>query len=657
MKIEDVFGDYQNGNFNTNTNTNINQNKKTKLEDTLGYKSVNNGNDNYNPYAKGKKNGSSKTGVLVVFLIIAVMIVLIALYLTTDFLKTPKQLLAKYTLNLVMTLDSLTPLSAEIMETVPSATEVNGDVNIRIEGTMGEEDQAIDGKVVAKTITDAGDSEIVFSTKILDQDMDLSLIKSGNVYAIGSSNLVLPDAFMGKHYVGIRNEDLKSFAKQLLPGSQMVNYFPDQLDFSGLENIFTEEEVNEIKGRYSEIVLSKISEDSLTIEKKVPVTVDGQEIIAKKLYLKINYSVLQDILIESLETLKTDTLLLESYKRVIDIEIDKTKITSAIDTIKESINKESKELANASFVFAMYAADNKTVAVEFAFMKDDTTKLANMKMEIFEGGLAFETYAEQTEFEPSSNTRTVIRIVSSDISETIDVITDVTYDIEGFDNLNSWEDYYREEFKDSKITASYEITSYKKDVGYNDELKINAGETTFKYAGKVAYNGNTEVTTLSDDNAVIINDLNLLEIISLASAFENVFGTAEEEVPVEEDPGFDYSFGDDYLPSDDFSNIETPSEEPPATIDDMDALSAEVDNAISTCETEAANYEEYYVKDFFNDENLKMLCPVIDTVTLISATEEEMTFEVTTISGIKYNLSVGLSGDDITSRSIYRTSW
>ena len=89
MKIEDVFGDYQNGNFNTNTNTNINQNKKTKLEDTLGYKSVNNGNDNYNPYAKGKKNGSSKTGVLVVFLIIAVMIVLIALYLTTDFLKTP----------------------------------------------------------------------------------------------------------------------------------------------------------------------------------------------------------------------------------------------------------------------------------------------------------------------------------------------------------------------------------------------------------------------------------------------------------------------------------------------------------------------------------------------------------------------------------------
>ena len=443
MKIEDVFGDYQNGNLSLNQN--VNQNKKTKLEDTLGYTSVNNGGNNYNNYNKGgnKKSGGLVIGI--VFSIIAVLIILIALYITTDFLKGPKQLLAKYTLDLYTSLSTLTPLSAEIAETKPTATEVTGDVSIRVEESDYQDAQNIEAKVVAKTITDAGDSEIILTTNALGEEIDVSFIKSDTLYAIGSSKLVLPDSYIGKNYVAFRNEDLKTFANKLMPGSEMAEYIPNQIDFSGLENLFTEEEIDEIKTRYLEIVTSKITEDALTVEKNVPVSVDGQEISAKRISIKINYAVLQDILVESLEALKTDTLILDSYKRVIDIEIDKTKITNALDEMKNKIKTGNKEYNDAYFMFAMYAAKNKTVAVEFGFMKNEGATVGNIKMEIFDGGIAFESYMDQTETEPSSTTRSVIRVVSSDISETLDVVNNVTYDIDGFKNLNSWEEYYREE--------------------------------------------------------------------------------------------------------------------------------------------------------------------------------------------------------------------
>lgn len=659
MKIEDVFGDYQNGNLSPNQN--VNQNKKTKLEDTLGYTSVNNGGNNYNNYNKGgnKKSGGLVIGI--VFSIIAVLIILIVLYITTDFLKGPKQLLAKYTLDLYTSLSTLTPLSAEIAETKPTATEVTGDVSIRVEESAYQEAQNIEAKVVAKTITDAGDSEIILTTNALGEEIDVSFIKSDTLYAIGSSKLVLPDSYIGKNYVAFRNEDLKTFANKLMPGSEMTEYIPNQIDFSGLENLFTEEEIDEIKTRYLEIVTSKITEDALTVEKNVPVSVDGQEISAKRISIKINYAVLQDILVESLEALKTDTLILDSYKRVIDIEIDKTKITNALDEMKNKIKTGNKEYNDAYFMFAMYAAKNKTVAVEFGFMKNEEATVGNIKMEIFDGGIAFESYMDQTETEPSSTTRSVIRVVSSDISETIDVVTNVTYDIDGFKNLNSWEEYYREEYKDTKTTCSYEITSYKKDVGYNDELKYVYDDVTLKYKGKVSYNQALELTTLSEDNCVVINDLNLLEILGLVGSFKTaIFGEEEEIYPSYDDteyPPEEDVFGDSDLIYDE-PVVEEPVYEEPVyeeqVVEDdnsekdavIEALRTELNDAIRTCESEAEKYEEYFLKDFVNDENLKMLCPSISSVTLISSSDSEMKFEIITTDGNTHELLLGIDGDD-----------
>ena len=105
--------------------------------------------------------------------------------------------------------------------------------------------------------------------------------------------------------------------------------------------------------------------------------------------------------------------------------------------------------------------------------------------------------------------------------------------------------------------------------------------------------------------------------------------------------------------------VEEPVYEEPVVEDDnsekdavIEALRTELNDAIRTCESEAEKYEEYFLKDFVNDENLKMLCPSISSVTLISSSDSEMKFEIITTDGNTHELLLGIDGDNSSWSSI-----
>ena len=277
MDMNDLFGDYQNGNYSS----------QAKQEHPLHQNDFSYGHENDNVKGKKtkgpkqKKKGSGFKVFLLLLLIIAIAAGGVYVYIFTDTFRTPKELMGKYMMLMVAESENMTPISTQIMEKETGTAIVDGKLTVLLdeasEGYMDDIDVNVDFTVDY----DKEQAEFKVDTVYEEQKYDVSILTNKNALAIGSTLVDISEEYNGAEFVGIKNENLKDFAKKFELDSETLKLIPDSINFDGLKELFSEEEIADIETRYLEILNTHLPEEKFVVEEKAAVIVNGENYEAK----------------------------------------------------------------------------------------------------------------------------------------------------------------------------------------------------------------------------------------------------------------------------------------------------------------------------------------------------------------------------------------
>ncbi len=246
--------------------------------------------------------------ILPITLIIIISIILIVLYFSTNIFKSAKQLFWNAIVKnneILNVFENENDKEQEEIKKVNNYT-ANGILNITIEKNEDKKNiniitntshQAETGGTYSKATLKNGETDL----------LKLFYINSNNVYAIKSEELL-------KYYIGIRNSDLKGFAKKLGMDEKIIQYIPDNINFENILNI-TDDEKQQILNTYLGIIIQNIPKNNYKKLGKNNIEIEGNNYETEAYSLRLNENEIKSIIIKCLENLKNDNTILEIIKR------------------------------------------------------------------------------------------------------------------------------------------------------------------------------------------------------------------------------------------------------------------------------------------------------------------------------------------------------
>lgn len=666
MDMNDLFGDYQNGNYSApQTSTPMQENN---------FNSYANGNTKGNKKTKDPKAPKAKKGgfgfILVLLLIIAIAGGGFYVYAYTDVFRTPKELMAKYLINMVEVVENTTPLSKQIAEKTTGTSIVDGSLKAPAATEMGINSIDVD----MQADYDKEMAELKIGTKLAGQDMDISVITNKDKMAVGSS-LVDLSADYDKKYIGVKNENLKNFAKIFELDAEIVKYIPETINFDGFENLFTEDEIADIQKRYLEILNTRLTDEMFSVENNVETKVSDKTYGAKKVSLNVSTTTLVEIAYDVLTELRDDSLILDSYKKIIDVELPKDNLDKALDemlTELDDAKKTEAESPSGSMVVNVYIYKGNTLKIEAIMFDDELKVLQETNYAVVETDKGFkcvsETFSPEGTYSPSQTQTTVLDIENSATSQKVTGTVKLEYG-----EVPQTEDsfYSFNTYENETTSYVYEIKNFSTK-GYSDSLTYEAnGEKMIEFTSNVKFDESVTVTDIDDKNTLFINDLSrqefndLIGVIALAITGEelpeddldDLFQSTDitddpfADMDTDYDDLFTNTIEDEYVTDDTVENTVIPDlvvrddTENNAAEEAKDTLVNELTQAIDICKTEAEK-TEYGVIDYLNIDNLNSLCPSIETVEQVDlGVNTEIQFNITDTAGYNYLYRVFL--DDV----------
>ena len=689
MDMNDLFGDYQNGNYSS----------QAKEGHPLQQNDFSYGHENDN--VKGKKpKQKKKGGGFKIFLLLVLILAIAAggayVYLFTDTFRTPKELMVKYMMLMVAESEGMTPISTQIMEKETGTATVDAKLTLLLEETSDGYMDDVNVNVDFDIDYDKSQSEIKIDTEIEEQKYDFSILTNKNAMAIGSSLVDISEEYNGAKYVGIKNENLKDFAKKFEVDSETLKMIPDSINFDGLKEIFTEEEIADISMRYLEILNTHLPEEKFAVEEKVATLVDGNNYETKKVSIKLTSTEVLEILLAGLEELKNDTVILNCYKKVVDIEIPEKTVNEYFDEmitgLKETI-EEDKEAPAGTMDIAMYIYDKAAIKIQVAILDEEAALLDEITYSSVKTKtghkIITEAFSPGGEYSPDMTEKNSVEVALGPTSDKVIYTAETIYGEMKETEDDSFSSFFSSSYEDSKSEVVYEIKDFSSK-GYNDNLVASEdGVDIIKFVSTVKFDEKVSAPELTKDNTVFINDLSLEEMETLMTTIESKL----EALMPEDDYSYDYEddlysddmYSDDFIDSDDSDyvtnevdsimefddttntvtntvtneidysryedlynmNVEDTSEN---ESDTFDTLSDELKNALTTCEVEAAK-TEYVLHDYLNVDNLKALCSSIENIELLENTDTNVSFTITA-GGEIFEYSVSLDGDSSTGETL-----
>ena len=338
-----------------------------------------------------------KKKILLILIPIIVLLVigavLVVLYFTTDLFKSPSELFWKYFAQAESAMNILENDNWTSQNSLKANNSYTSNGQLALTISQGENSSKI-LNIETTARHDANNGRTYADATLKNGDIDLfqvSYINSGDVYAVRCADVL-------ENYIGIRNSGLKALAMQYGLDAQNI---PDSIDFNGFLNteLITEEQKNHIVNTYLPIINNNL-EDSQYTKTSEQVTVFNNLIEADKYSVNITGENLKQILVEMLNTLKTDTetltiingSLLSSYydagvisrndtnlaqdtasqsETTYDINssysnstANSQNITQVIDQLVEQINQDTIE---ENVTIDVYVSEGKTVKVNMNF--------------------------------------------------------------------------------------------------------------------------------------------------------------------------------------------------------------------------------------------------------------------------------------------------
>lgn len=306
-------------------------------------------------------------------------IILIVLYIKTDFLKSDQDLFYKY---MLQNAEIIEPILDEKNEREYIGTlqqnKINSNSELIMEYTTDvntsnqNKDNAINQvKVALHEQIDTPNGKDYKNIQLLQNDEKLlqaEYIKETNLYG-----LRFPD-IMGQ-FLSVRDENLKQIAKKYGLSDIAIEKIPDQIEkVDPTSFYFTDEEKQDLLDTYSNIIVGSIPETSYSRQKNVLITINGQDAQVNAYSVSISQEQLNNIYIKILEQVKQDDSILNKvsqldkvlnyYKylnieKYIDEETLRTKAINYIDEVIEEIK--NNNIGSNEIKFTVYESDQTTV--------------------------------------------------------------------------------------------------------------------------------------------------------------------------------------------------------------------------------------------------------------------------------------------------------
>lgn len=259
-----------------------------------------------------------KKGLLIAIIIILVLLVLAGgtfayLYFGTDLLKTDKQLFAKYLMQLGDEEKGLFPKALDdfLVKKETTTYQNNGELSSNY-SLIDTNDTSMN-----EVINIMNNSKIQFQGSVdnanskREENITLSYPDSvslpfkykneGDIYAI-QADILSPS------YIGIENNNLKELAQKF--GTTDVSRIPDKIELNSIESLnFTDEELKHINESYIMPIYNNLADEKFTTTENA----DG----TKTHILTLTYTEALNIYIQTLETLKNDTMMLNKIISII----------------------------------------------------------------------------------------------------------------------------------------------------------------------------------------------------------------------------------------------------------------------------------------------------------------------------------------------------
>lgn len=263
-------------------------------------------------------------------------------YLATDILKSNQELFFKYISQIVDEEDSFfdTRINNYFDKKEQNPYENTGDIKVNF--------QAPEGIISNNLLENINNLNISFSGKTdntkknIEQNIEIDFGQDMIIpinYRQNNQLYGLQSKYIGSKYIALENNNLKELAEKLGIDSSEI---PDRIELE--QNIakleFTQEEKNQIKENYINVLVEQISKDKFT----------KTETQTGILYtVTLSSEDMKNILINLLETFKQDTMLIDKLNEFLSTtesttQIDQDMIQKSIDELNEEETSGFKEL-------------------------------------------------------------------------------------------------------------------------------------------------------------------------------------------------------------------------------------------------------------------------------------------------------------------------
>lgn len=325
--------------------------------------------------------------IIAIVLVICLGAGLAFAYFATDIFKSNKQIFSKYFSknNEILELFNDSDLKAYAEKQKQNAYTSEGSIKTNVTFPDSSQKQIADAlqncNITFNAKTDIANNYMYSNIKAnysQAQSLNIQLYRNNDIYAFKVDDVLAK-------FLGVENNNLKELAGKLGIPQEQISSIPNKIDLNEVQslNIFTNDEISQLKDKYFKIVTDNLNDDMFSKEKSNEYSVYT---------LTLNNEQSKNILSKLMETLKNDDLLknkirefcstklglsneninqlIETYEQSIQLELDD--LTESIYSGVPVDSPDSTEIKSDEKVFIkVYVEKGKLVRTEFSTSDDD----------------------------------------------------------------------------------------------------------------------------------------------------------------------------------------------------------------------------------------------------------------------------------------------
>lgn len=291
--------------------------------------------------------------LIITAVLIAIAVVFTILFFTTDIFKNGQQAFLQAMSKNIEMFNTLSNENIITQEDFRNTYSYNSTGTINGTISQGTVTQNVTLKTTARR--DANTERYYADIALQNAGQDIlkySYIECNDVYAIKCDDVLA-------NYVGIRNSDLKEYARKIGVSEEEINNIPDQIDFEVLKGAFnlSEEEKEQLQSIYLDTITNSIPQEKFQKAGKESITVNNLSCNANKYTLTLNGEEIKKLLINLLNTAKSDEIsmnILTKLQNALTSNVDTTLITNNIENLTTKIESD-ETIANTTLTVDVYS--------------------------------------------------------------------------------------------------------------------------------------------------------------------------------------------------------------------------------------------------------------------------------------------------------------